>query len=102
MTLFCKEERKVSLEYYSGFQEIRCGKSLKNDTMTLSSGKSIRINTSNCLMTDWGLLENDNGRSLPLAAIWFSPFSFRDIPSAELEGKLYFCQRKEENYCRTY
>ena len=31
-----------------------------------------------------------------IAAIWFSPFYFRDIPSVELEGKLYFCQRKEK------
>ena len=43
MTLFCKEERKVSLKYYSGFQEIRYGKSLENDTMTLSSGKKVYV-----------------------------------------------------------
>lgn len=96
MTLFCKEERKVSLKYYSGFQEIRYGKSLENDTMTLSSGKKYTCYVLQDVMTDLGLLQNNNVRNHPSAAIWFSPFYFRDIPSVVLEGKLYFCQRKEK------
>ena len=96
MTLFCKEERKVSLKYYSGFQEIRYVKSLENDTMTLSSEKKYTCYVLQDVMTDLGLLQNNNVRNHPWAAIWFSPFYFRDIPSVELEGKLYFCQRKEK------
>ena len=69
MTLFCKEERKVSLKYYSGFQEIRYGKSLENDTMTLSSGKKYTCYVLQDVMTDLGLLQNNNVRNHPLAAM---------------------------------
>ena len=96
MTLFCKEERKVSLKYYSGFQEIRYGKSLENDTMTLSSGKKVYVLRITRCNDRFEIIGNNNARNHTSAAIWFSPFYFRDIPSVELEGKLYFCQRKEK------
>ena len=64
--------------------------------MTLSAGKKYTCYVLQDVMTDSGLLENNNARNHTSAAIWFSPFYFRDIPSVELEGKLYFCQRKEK------